>query len=196
MSHIKIVLISAKDVTYLNGCLQMLPGSCLLYTNESENFCQKHTRSWFTKGCPSDYGWLALVGLALYLLAFAPGMGPVPWTINSEIYPLQDRGVCGGIAATANWVSNFLVAQTFLSLTETLGTSLTFLLFSWIAVLALLFVLFYVPETKGLSFQQLELLWKARATSQSWMPALCHDNGAEYLKICETSTGPNDPAGV
>lgn len=174
----------------------MLPGSCLLYTNESENFCQKHARSWFTKGCPSDYGWLALVGLALYLLAFAPGMGPVPWTINSEIYPLQDRGVCGGIAATANWVSNFLVAQTFLSLTETLGTSLTFLLFSWIAVLALLFVLFYVPETKGLSFQQLELLWKARATSQSWMPALCHDNGAEYLKICETSTGPNDPEGV
>ncbi|KAK9902342.1 hypothetical protein M0R45_001717 [Rubus argutus] len=37
-------------------------------------------------------GWIAVVGLALYIAFFAPGMGPVPWTVNSEIYPEAYRG--------------------------------------------------------------------------------------------------------
>ncbi|KAL2921039.1 Inositol transporter 1, partial [Bienertia sinuspersici] len=39
---------------------------------------------------------LAVVGLALYIAFFSPGMGPVPWTVNSEIYPEAYRGICGG----------------------------------------------------------------------------------------------------
>ncbi|CAN6808159.1 unnamed protein product, partial [Brassica oleracea] len=36
---------------------------------------------------------------------FAPGMGPVPWTVNSEIYLQQYRGICGGMSETVNWIS-------------------------------------------------------------------------------------------
>ena len=50
--------------------------------------------------CPNPYGWLALLALILYLVFFAPGMGPVPWTVNSEIYALPVRGVANGLAAT------------------------------------------------------------------------------------------------
>ncbi|KAL4307285.1 hypothetical protein AHAS_Ahas16G0263000 [Arachis hypogaea] len=50
------------------------------------------------------YGWLAVVGLALYIIFFAPGMGPVPWAMNTEIYPEEFRGICGGMSATINWV--------------------------------------------------------------------------------------------
>ncbi|GAY68207.1 hypothetical protein CUMW_262330 [Citrus unshiu] len=32
---------------------------------------------------------------SLYIAFFAPGMGPVPWTLNSEVYPEQYRGICG-----------------------------------------------------------------------------------------------------
>ena len=41
--------------------------------------------------CPSEVAWIVVVGLCLYLFFFAPGMGPMPWTINSEIYPLWAR---------------------------------------------------------------------------------------------------------
>ena len=64
--------------------------------------------------CGTNLGWLAVVGLALYIATFAPGMGPVPWAVNSEIYPEAYRGICGGMSATVNWVSNLIVAQSFL----------------------------------------------------------------------------------
>ncbi|KAJ4756455.1 Inositol transporter 1 [Rhynchospora pubera] len=111
----------------------------------------------------SGAGWLAIVGLVLYIAFFSPGMGPVPWAVNSEIYPEAYRGVCGGMSATVNWISNFIVAQTFLSVVGLVGTRGTFLIFAGVSVLAFLFVLLFVPETKGLTFEQVERIWKERA---------------------------------
>lgn len=90
-------------------------------------------------------------------------MGSVPWVVNSEIYPLRYRGVCSGIATTALWISNLIVAQTFLSLTEAIGSSWTFFLFGAIAVVALLFVLIFVPETKGMPIEEIETMLEGRA---------------------------------
>ncbi|PKI67285.1 hypothetical protein CRG98_012302 [Punica granatum] len=114
------------------------------------------------------YGPLAIVGLALYIAFFAPGMGPVPWTVNSEIYPEAYRGICGGMSATVNWVSNLIVAQTFLSIAEALGTGATFAILCGIAVVALIFVGCYVPETKGLTFEEVERIWKERAWGNTY----------------------------
>ncbi|MBA0753244.1 hypothetical protein Gogos_021124 [Gossypium gossypioides] len=142
---------------------KLLPGACLISNNTVKDMCHKETRLWYTRGCPSKYGWLALIGLALYIIFFSPGMGSVPWIMNSEIYPLRFRGLCGGIAATANWISNLIVAQSFLSLTEAIGTSWTFLIFGVISVMALLFVIIYVPETKGLPIEEIEKMLEGRA---------------------------------
>lgn len=113
------------------------------------------------------YGWLAILGLALYIAFFAPGMGPVPWTVNSEIYPQSYRGVCGGMSATVNWISNLIVAQSFLSIAGAVGTGPTFLMVAAIAVVAFGFVVVCVPETKGLTFEEMERVWKERAWGSS-----------------------------
>ncbi|KAK2990818.1 hypothetical protein RJ640_004181, partial [Escallonia rubra] len=141
---------------------KLLPGACLISNDTVKDVCRGEHRSWYTRGCPSRYGWLALVGLALYIIFFSPGMGTVPWIVNSEIYPLRYRGVCGGIAATANWISNLIVAQSFLSLTQAIGTAYTFLIFGVISVVALFFVLIYVPETKGLPIEEVEKMLEMR----------------------------------
>jgi SP family myo-inositol transporter-like MFS transporter 13 len=142
---------------------QLLPGACLIANSTTKDLCNKFDhRPWFTRGCPSRLGFLAIVGLALYIIFFSPGMGTVPWVVNSEIYPLKFRGLCGGIAATACWISNLIVAQTFLTLTVAIGTSDTFLLFGCIAVAGLFFTLVFMPETKGLSFEQVEVMLQER----------------------------------
>ncbi|KAH9727711.1 Inositol transporter 1 [Citrus sinensis] len=108
-----------------------------------------------------------IIGLALYIAFFAPGMGPVPWTLNSEVYPEQYRGICGGMSATVNWISNLIVAQTFLTVAELVGTGATFLILAGIAVLAVVFVILFVPETQGLTFLEVEQMWKERAWGSS-----------------------------
>ncbi|KAI3747003.1 hypothetical protein L6452_09445 [Arctium lappa] len=121
----------------------------------------------------ANIGWLAVLGLVLYIASFAPGMGPVPWTVNLEVYSESYRGMCGGMAATVNWVSNLIVAQSFLSVADAVGTGTTFLILAGIAVAAIGFVVVFVPETKGLTFEEVEKLWKERAWGSS--------NGAESL---------------
>ncbi|GJN07572.1 hypothetical protein PR202_ga25473 [Eleusine coracana subsp. coracana] len=137
---------------------KLLPGACLAMTESARRTCRATAgrREWYTRGCPSSFGWLALVALGAYIVSYSPGMGSVPWLINSEVYPLRFRGVCGGIAAVANWSSNLLVTQTFLSLTQALGTAGTFLLFCGVSAASFLLLFLVVPETKGLQFEEVE----------------------------------------
>ncbi|GFY81412.1 inositol transporter 1 [Actinidia rufa] len=125
------------------------------------------------------YGWMAVLGLALYIAFFAPGMGPVPWTVNSEIYPESYRGICGGMSATVNWVSNLIVAQSFLSIAEALGTGATFLILAGVAVLAFVFVAVFVPETKGLTFEEVERIWKVKAWGSGYASEGLLEEGRE-----------------
>eukprot|EP01018_Ginkgo_biloba_P032817 Gb_10436 [translate_table: standard] len=162
-----------------NGCLgagcgfctatgnQMLPGSCYIANTTTEEYCYQNSRHWFSKICPSRHGWLAVLGLTLYIAFFSPGMGPVPWAINAEIYPSKYRGMCGGIAATVCWITNLIVSETFLSMVNGLGTAKTFMIFAAIVVAAFLFVLAFLPETKGLSFDEMEKLWQEKANGWS-----------------------------
>nr|KAG5705569.1 hypothetical protein BaRGS_034767 [Batillaria attramentaria] len=76
--------------------------------------------TWAYDYCPTSYSWIAVFGLALYLMFFAPGMGPMPWTINAEIYPLWARSTGNSMSAATNWIANLVVSMTFLTLTETI----------------------------------------------------------------------------
>lgn len=100
---------------------------------------------------------------------YSPGMGTVPWIVNSEIYPLRYRGIGGGMAAVSNWTSNLIVSETFLSLTEALGSAGTFLLFAGFSFIGLVFIFFIVPETKGLPFEEVEKMLETGFTPCSCM---------------------------
>jgi MFS transporter, SP family, solute carrier family 2 (myo-inositol transporter), member 13 len=156
-SRSRIIIFSPNPTSLMiSPDLQLLPGACLALNDASRRTCRADQREFYTEGCPNNFGWLALIGLGAYIVSYSPGMGTVPWIVNSEIYPLRFRGICGGIAAVANWVSNLIVTQTFLSLTKALGTSVTFFLFCGVSFLALVVVFFTVPETKGLQFEEVE----------------------------------------
>lgn len=144
------------------------PGTCLARTDLLEDSCHAQGRTWYKDGCPSKFGFLAVVFLALYIFVYAPGMGTVPWIVNSEIYPLRYRGVGGGIAAVSNWSSNLIVSLTFLTLTKTIGASGTFFLFAGFSLIGLVAIFFLVPETKGLQFEEVEKMLEV-----GYKPSLC-----------------------
>ncbi|XP_057748525.1 probable inositol transporter 2 [Arachis stenosperma] len=151
------------DCGFCASSNKLMPGACLNPNDITKKMCQNDHRAWYTRGCPSNLGWLALLSLALYIIFFSPGMGTVPWVINSEIYPLRYRGICGGIASTTVWVSNLVVSQSFLSLTKAIGTAWTFMLFGIVAVVGFFYVAIVVPETKGVPIEEVESMLEERA---------------------------------
>ncbi|MQL79257.1 hypothetical protein Taro_011694 [Colocasia esculenta] len=82
--------------------------------------------------------------------------GPISWLMVSEIFPLRTRGRGISLAVLTNFGSNALVTFAFSPLKELLGPADLFILFASIALVSLLFVFFYVPETKGLSLEEIE----------------------------------------
>ncbi|MBA0808986.1 hypothetical protein Gohar_024679, partial [Gossypium harknessii] len=129
------------------------PGTCLELTTKQRDWCRG---TWSKDGCPIEFGFLAVVFLGFYILSYSPGMGTVPWIVNSEIYPLRYRGIGGDLAAVSNWISNLIVSLTFPSLTKALGSAGTFFLFGGVCVIGFSFIYWLVPETKGLPIEEVE----------------------------------------
>ncbi len=106
-------------------------------------------------------GWIAVAGLMTYVASFAVGLGPVFWLMLSEIYPLRIRGRAMSVGTVANWSANLIVAVSFLTLTQVLGTAPTFWLYGVVSIGAWVFAFFLVPETKGRSLEDIEAHWRA-----------------------------------
>lgn len=116
--------------------------------------------------CPYKYAWLCIMGLALYLLCFSPGMGPMPWTINSEIYPGWARATCTSITTSINWTANLAVSLTFLTLTELLLKHGVFYMYMGLAGLGLIIFFFLLPETRGVPLENMENLFSRPFSSR------------------------------
>lgn len=111
---------------------------------------------WTYNYCPTSYSWLAILALALYLIFYAPGIGPLPWLVNSEIYPLWARSTGNGIAACVARTSNLIVSITFLSLSNAITMQGTYWLYSGMAVLGTLFIYWLLPELKGKTLEEID----------------------------------------
>ena len=99
--------------------------------------------------------WITFSSLIIYIIAFAIGMGPITWLLISEIYPVRIRGPAMSIATFANWFSNYIVSLTFLQIMYLLSPGGAFVLYGFIAFIALVFVYKKVPETKGKSLTEI-----------------------------------------
>ncbi|CAG8570120.1 28863_t:CDS:10 [Racocetra persica] len=112
--------------------------------------------------CPSTSirgNWFTLSSLVVFVAAYALGIGHAPWTIQSEIFPLNVRGRANGIATATNWCVNLVVAITFLPLTELITVSATFWMYGVFMIFGWLFVYLMVPETTGKSLEEIQELF-------------------------------------
>lgn len=109
-----------------------------------------------------DSGLLALFGLLFYMLMFGLSWGPVAWILVSEIFPNRIRSIGMSLAVASNWVMNFVVAQGFPmlagnhALNEAFHGAFSMWLFAALCLGSMVFVLRYIPETKGVSLEKIE----------------------------------------
>ncbi|KAL9271827.1 Sugar transporter ERD6-like 7-like protein [Drosera capensis] len=104
-----------------------------------------------TKASPA----LAVAGILVYIAAFSVGMGAVPWVVMSEVFPINIKGIAGSLATLVNWFGAWAVSYTFNFLMSWSSYG-TFILYAAINALAIVFVVYVVPETKGRSLEEIQ----------------------------------------
>lgn len=102
-----------------------------------------------------------VITLTVTFLAFQQGaISPVTWLMLAEIFPLRVKAFGMGISVFCLWFTNFLVSLLFPILLDAIGLSATFFLFAVLGLGAISFVNKFVPETKGISLEQLEVKFR------------------------------------
>jgi SP family galactose:H+ symporter-like MFS transporter len=94
--------------------------------------------------------------LLVFIVGFAMSAGPLIWTLCSEIQPLKGRDFGIGCSTFTNWVANALVGWSFLPLLNGIGQAETFWLYGAFNVLFIGLTVWLVPETKGVTLEQIE----------------------------------------
>jgi SP family galactose:H+ symporter-like MFS transporter len=100
--------------------------------------------------------WIAMACTFLYIICFAFSLGAMLWLLVSEIFPLEVRATAMSVAILSCWFWNFVVSATFLTLLNQLGPSLTFLTYTVMCGFSLIFCYYKVPETNGVTLEQIE----------------------------------------
>ncbi|HEX9138274.1 MAG TPA: sugar porter family MFS transporter [Steroidobacteraceae bacterium] len=106
---------------------------------------------------------ILLLAVIVYIFGFAVSWGPVVWLVCSEIFPLEGREIGMTITTMVNWTFAGLLMANALTFMEKHGNSSIFYLFSGFCVLAIGFVALFVPETKGITLEELEFNLKGGA---------------------------------
>jgi len=115
-------------------------------------------------------GIMSLIGVLIFIGAFAMSMGPIVWVLLSEIFPNKIRSAAMAVAVAAQWLANYFVSQSFPIVVEsdanrlimdggTWNNALPYFLFSGFIVIIIWFVWKYIPETKGKTLEEMEAVF-------------------------------------
>ncbi|HGH0818197.1 TPA: sugar porter family MFS transporter [Staphylococcus pseudintermedius] len=111
--------------------------------------------------------WIILLCLTTFIIFFGVSWGPVLWVMLPELFPMCARGAATGIAALVLSIGSLLVAQFFPVLTDVLQVQQVFLIFAVIGIIAMIFVIKFLPETRGRSLEQIEQDLRARTNAKN-----------------------------
>lgn len=111
--------------------------------------------------------YLALSGVLVFLFFMQMCIGPVYWLLMSELFPTHARGLMNGISVSVFWIFNAIVAFVFPVLLSALG-GMTFFLFAIVNIGSIVFCTLWLPETKGLTLEEIERQMRQRFDGRNW----------------------------
>lgn len=136
---------------------------------------------------------LALIFMLTFTASFAMSWGPVTWVLLAEIFPNSIKGAMA-VAVAAQWLANLLVSTTFpmmadsAFLSERFHNGFAYWIYAFMGVLAALTIMKLVPETKGLTLEQIEKLWTEKLKKiKGYRVPVTSGNAAEKITTAETN---------
>ena len=162
-------LVGRKILLLISGT-GMLLGTVMLGTHfylTRPSLCTNHTTQALqdsgSTSCNTHLAPLAIVSLLLFNISFSLGWGPVPWVLMPELLPQRVRGVASGVATFINWGTAAIVTGFYLEYAEAVRNWFAWWSFSVMNLLGVLFVLFFITETKGKTLEDIQRRYETRA---------------------------------
>lgn len=97
---------------------------------------------------------ISIIAMLTFVLGFALGLGPIPYTIVSEIFRQEPRAAAMSLSMAIQWTCNFILLLTFRFIQKSIG-AYTYLIFVIIMGASFIFLFIYVPETKNRTFDEI-----------------------------------------
>ncbi|BGP33421.1 hypothetical protein JCM10296v2_005222 [Rhodotorula toruloides] len=127
----------------------------------------------------SPWAFVAILAMTIFCAAYALGIGNCAWVVQSEVFNQDQRAVGNGIATAVNWSANLLISSTFLHLASAITPAGTFALYSLISLAGWIFTWRYLPETKGLSLDEVRELFEREVGVDGTTPTPSASRGGE-----------------
>jgi sugar porter (SP) family MFS transporter len=106
-----------------------------------------------------------MIGLDFFIASFAIGVGGTGWTLQGEVFPTAVRGQAAAIAATVDWLANFLLIEVFPVWQNAISLGAVLVCFAALALAAIAFIYWFLPETKGLPVEEIVTLFEKNRRS-------------------------------
>lgn len=113
------------------------------------------------------YSWIPAVSVMAYAIVFKLGMGTVPYIIMGEIYATRIKGMGIAFCNGFHTATSIAVFQIYFILRRDYGIHIHFYLFSCLTILVTVFIMFFVPETKGKSLEEIQQLLRDKSLKRS-----------------------------
>ena len=162
--------VGRKSLTILSAIGTVFCTSCLgigYWVTERSPPCQTPPLAVYNativghSGCLAFSIW-ALINLNMLFFLFGLGWGSLLWVLLAELFPIRVKTVVSSLAQVNLWVVTFIITLIWPYLEFWFGTSGAFLLFAVINSFSLLFVVLFIPETKGKPIDEIERLFQER----------------------------------
>jgi MFS family permease len=108
---------------------------------------------------------LVMVGLDFFIASFAVGVGGTGWLLQGEVFPTAVRGTGASTGATVDWLANFALIEVFPVWNSSIGLDWVLVCFAALCLMAIVFVYRFLPETKGLSVEEVVQTFEREAES-------------------------------
>lgn len=109
----------------------------------------------------SQLTWLPITAMIIFIIGFGIGLGPISFVLIGEVFPTDFKTLGASISIFSCGVTNFILIFAFPLFRDILGLHWCFWILNIISLVGFVFIYFYVPETKGKSFAEIQKMMKS-----------------------------------
>jgi len=135
-------------------------------------------------------GWAAVAMVWLFVVHFGYSWGPCAWIIVAEIWPISNRPYGIALGASSNWMNNFIVGQVTPDMISGISYG-TYLVFGILTFIGAAFIWFFVPETKRLTLEEMDVIFGSEGTAQADFERMDEIN--KEIGLDRLTRGNNEP---